>query len=198
LPCKWWTLAHTRCRSNKKEPPNLCPPAASRRLGLSRNWTPALSCATAMGSNSPMSISRMNRRDSCAVTRHAAALLYITAMKSIPNWHFTLSRYRALLADAHSGHEATRTLEKTNDCTEKAFYCHSASRRWNFACDGAERSPNWWLSAGNGRRGRQSCRARTSLLSRRKIRWFRNFVSSGDQAPQKDLHVSKVTAVDAQ
>src|SRR5438876_12422389 len=24
-----------------------CPPAASRRPGLSRNWTPALSCATA-------------------------------------------------------------------------------------------------------------------------------------------------------
>src|SRR5262249_43330663 len=111
-------------------------------------------------------------------------------MTSMPNWHFTWSRYSALLAHAHSGHEATRTLEKPNDRMEKLFDCHRSSRRWIFACDGAERCSDWWLSAGNGRRGRQSCRTGTGLLSRRKIiRWFRNFVSSADQAPQKDLHV---------
>jgi hypothetical protein len=114
-------------------------------------------------------------------------------MTSIPNRHFTLSRYCALLAHAHSGHEATCTLEKTNDRTEKAFDCHRVSRGWTFACDGAG-SSDWWLSAGNGRRGRQSGSTRTSLLSRRKIRYFRNCVSSADQAPQKDLHVSKVAA----
>src|SRR6516164_1066784 len=92
--------------------------------------------------------------------------------------------------------KATRTLEKTNDRTEKAFDCHRASCRRIFACDGAERCSDWWLSASNGRRGRQSCSTRTSLLSRRKIRWFRNFVSSADQAPHKDLHVSKVAAVE--
>jgi hypothetical protein len=119
-------------------------------------------------------------------------------MTSIPNWHFTLSRYSALLTHAHSGHEATCTLEKTNDRTEKAFDCHRGSRGWTFACDGAERSSDWWLSAGNGRRGRQSCSTRISLLSRRirtKIRYFRNRVSSADQAPQKDLHVGKVATV---
>ena len=93
--------------------------------------------------------------------------------------------------------KATRTLEKTNDRTEKAFDCHRASCRRIFACDGAERCSDWWLSASNGRRGRQSCRTGTSLFSRRKIiRWFRNFVSSADQAPHKDLHVSKVAAVE--
>jgi hypothetical protein len=32
-----------------------------RRLGLSRDWTPALSCVTATARNLPMSISRMSR-----------------------------------------------------------------------------------------------------------------------------------------
>jgi len=95
--------------------------------------------------------------------------------------------------------KATRTLEKTNDRTEKAFDCHRASGWWILACNGAERTSDCWLSAGNGRRGRQSCSTRTSLRSRRirtKIRWFRKFVSTADQAPQKDLHVSKVPAVE--
>jgi hypothetical protein len=39
LPRKWWTLTHTLSDLIKKNAPNLCAPAASRRLGLSRNWT---------------------------------------------------------------------------------------------------------------------------------------------------------------
>jgi predicted nucleic acid-binding protein len=50
--------------------------AVSRRLGLSRNWTPpATLCATTTASNSPMSISRMSRADvpplSCSARRRA-------------------------------------------------------------------------------------------------------------------------------
>src|SRR6516164_5112604 len=123
----------------------------------------------------------------------------MTAITSIPDWHFTWSRHCASLATLIVGMKATRTLEKTNDRTEKAFDCHRASGWWILACDGAERTSDWWLSAGNGRRGRQSCSTRTSLRFRRirtKIRWFRNFVLSADQAPQKDLHVSKVPAVE--
>ena len=40
-----------------------CPHAASRRPGLSKNWTPAWLSATAPGSSLPMSISRMSRAD---------------------------------------------------------------------------------------------------------------------------------------
>jgi hypothetical protein len=36
-----------------------CPPAASRRPGLSRNWTPVLLCATTTDTSSPKSISKI-------------------------------------------------------------------------------------------------------------------------------------------
>ena len=51
---------HLKCRN----------PAASRRLGLSRNWTPASLSATATDSNLLTSISRMSRE-----RRSAAKLL---------------------------------------------------------------------------------------------------------------------------
>src|SRR5262249_44735089 len=74
---------------------------------------------------------------------------------------------------------------------DRAWRCRYAGHSHHFIC---ARSADRWLSAGNGRRGRQSCRAGTSLLSRRKIiRWFRDFVSSADQAPQKDLYVSEAS-----
>jgi hypothetical protein len=40
---------------------SICPLAASRRLGLSRNWTPASSCATTTASSLRMSILRKSR-----------------------------------------------------------------------------------------------------------------------------------------
>jgi len=97
-----------------------------------------------------------------------------------------------------SGRKATRVAESDNDYPEKAYDCHGAVCGRIFTCDGAKRSPDRWLSAGDGRRGRQSRSTRTGLLSRRKtkLRYLCKWVSSSDQTPQKDLHVSKATAVE--
>ena len=66
-----WSNDRTSIIPDIVEPePRQCHPAASRRLGLSRNWTPALLSATIADSNSHMSISRMSwdgdRRRSCS------------------------------------------------------------------------------------------------------------------------------------
>jgi hypothetical protein len=54
-------------------------PSRSRRLGLSRNWTPVLSCAITAASNSRTSISKMSRGDarqpSCSARMRHGGLL---------------------------------------------------------------------------------------------------------------------------